>query len=1270
MIRYAALMIPFLFVGALPSVAQSEADWEFTDGKLIVRVVDAQGQPVSGIEVVYVDARHQDPLSMLKPEEYRHTQATSAVGRAVFTGLRPGLALVFAQSGELGGWVQVKGPSPVEKTVQVELVLRPPFLQSGIVRDTSGQPLEGAKIWIRHNVVGAVSGPDGRYAIPFLDEFNHLLVEHEEFGSVEINNFQNHDVTLPTRGRIHVRVESPDGAPVSDVSVVCTAQGGSGRLLLSSTTDSSGRVTVDGLPAPSKIDIFAQKKVDGDRMTANYNLDLPANGSAEAVLTLKSRAARPTSHISGRVVMLDTGEPVQATIFIGRSKRYVTRLAGHTEKDGTFHVGELDFGDYLIWVAADDVTLRPKGGLLQKAYVREDDAEEDLVVEMERGAAIRGRAVSADGVPLAQTPMSVTQILPNGTQPLPGYIRGLYTYSQGEFVLESLMVTGYPLELNLMGKAVRVEPLVVGEITDDVEIVVEHLLLDAEKMPTYSGRLVDEEGNPITGARIQAKPLQETVTDASGRFGFRYDYKPRSVMSVHIDGEAAMEAIQVPTDAGDDIRRGGQRDGAKMTFRVTEAGQILGQVTLPPEEGQDSYDPTDPIPGAVVRLTSKVNWKQSAYTRADGSFEISTDKDGAVEFSVSNPVYHYTPLSIDSSDEPITLVEGREILLNADDTSPAIRLVARRANSTVVAGTIRDESGSLLDARVTYYIRDSMGGSLGHLGGFFWRGPRQGERPQTPDDPFLMLVSKEGYQPVMLVRGRDFDLGDRDVQVVLKRGPFPEGESVFTAVTGYSEERGVPYPGRSFKRDVHRWASTASVQVVAPRTNTQEAAPRTFRLHALLPDGQPAKRLFTANAMSFGQGGPRPELTAATMLLQDSTQIDRFSGLDGWFTWPKTDQPSRHSGVIWVWAKDTARHLFSYNQNTPDGEIFEIALERPASLTIRVTTYERKPAQGFLIVPAGTYTFSHDGLYGAPTTDMDGVFRLDNLPPGRYDYLVYMPRSEDESGWQKLSPQFVSFDLTAGSDSEAKVVHGIPKSGSAEELLLQFSRKRRNTQPENEVAPEIDPGTHNRLAALVTKKLKALPGRYSWESSESQELIRAAGYFQLDGALPSLRRQFKQRSIDSGARADDSFRSASVIAQLAGPQAISFFTNVAASDLDWNQRAAAVVALGSIGTPESMAEFVRLRDAAYGTTGAPVRQTSQSDEEAIIEAAEMTFNVLSWNEDKRVAGRVDIRTHYIQIENDTARLSAKLPWGDGTQIHMGRINGEWMVVRLGGTMHR
>ena len=1264
MIRYAALMIPFLFVGAMPSVGQSEANWEFTDGKLTVRVVDAQGKPVSGIEVVYIDAPHQDPLSMLKPDEYRHTQVTSAVGRAVFTGLGPGLALVFAQSGEHGGWVQVKGPSPVEKTVQVELVLRPPFLQSGIVRDTSGQPLEGAKIWIRHNVVGAVSGPDGKYAIPFLDEFNHLLVEHEEFGLVELNNSQNHDVTLPTRGRIHVRVDSPDGAPVSDVSVRYTTQGRSPRLHLSRTTDSSGRVTVDGMPAPSTINVSARKKVDGDWMTANSNLDLGAHGSAEAVLTLRSLSARPTSHISGRVVMQDTGEPVQASIYLGRTKRYVTRLAGHTEEDGTFHVPKLDFGDYLIWIAADDVTLRPKGGALQKAYLSEGKPEEDLVVEMERGAAIRGRVVSADGVPLPLAHINVTQVLPNGNEPLPGYIRGMYANSEGNFVLESLMVTGYPLELNLMGQAVRVEPLVVGEITDNFEIVVENLLLDTAKMPTYSGRLVDEEGNPFTGARIHANPLQTTVTDANGQFGFRYDYKRQSEMSVHIDGKVAMEAIHVPTDAHDDMRSGGKRDGAKMNFSVTEAGQILGRVTLPPEEGQDSYDPTDPIPGAVVRLTSEAEWKQTAYTRSDGSFEFSAEKDGAVEFLVSNPVYHYTPLSIDPSDEPITLVEGRDVLLNAGDTPSAIRLVARRANSTVVAGTVRDESGALLDARVTYYIRDSMGGSLGHLGGFFWRGPRKDKRPQTPDEPFLMLVRKEGYQPTLLVRGRDFELGDRDVKVVLKRGPFPEGESVFTAVTGYSEERGVGFPGRSFKREARRWASEASI----PHTSK-----RKFRLQVLLPDGQPAKTIFTQSGRGFEDPvgfGPGP-ISAATMLVEDSVGPQRHSGADGWFTWEEEKWNMPAARGIWVWAKGTARHVFAFNHETPDGETFEIALQPPASLTIRVATYDRKPGQGFIVLPAGQY--AHGQMFWAPKTDAKGEFRLENLPPGHYEYRIHMPASHDRAKQPTLPPRFVSLDVKAEEDSEAKVVYGIPRQGSPEEMLAQYYRKSANGRRDIKEPASIDAAMRRRLGMFVTRELKALPGRYAWERSESQKLVGAAGHFQLDGALPALRRQFNQWSIKSvewGQRTESPFKIASVIAQLAGPQAISFFTDAATSDLGWNQRAAAVIALGIIGTPESVAEFVRLRDAAYGTTGAPVRRTSQSDEEAITEAAEMTFNVLSLNEDERVAGRVEIRTNYIQIDDDTAWLSAKLPWGDGTRLHMRRIDGEWMVVRLGTTMNR
>ncbi len=1276
MIRYAALMIPFLFVGAMPSVGQSEADWEFTDGKVTVRVVDAHGQPASGIEVVSVsvDSGGLKPNSMRDAEQHRSTKITDAAGLAIFERrLRHG-NLVFARSGDLGGWLGTKIHQPDNKDIEIDLPLRAPFLQSGLVRDPSGTPLESAKVWIVRSVVGAVTGPDGRYSIPSLDNFKSFLVEHEEFGLIEINNSQNHDVTLPARGRIHVRVESPDGAPVSDVTV--WSHGGSGHssgASLGGITDATGEITIDGIAAISPIRVTGQKRIDGVWMSARQELELAADGTADVVLTLLDLSvSRPTTHLSGRVIMADTGEPVQAAILMGTHKDRIGKHAGHTEADGTFRVSDLGLWDWLVWAAADDVTLRPKGGALLTAFLSGGEPDEDLVSEMERAAAVRGRALSADGIPIAGQKVRATQLLPNGTQHLRIHNPSARTNDKGEFVLASLAATGYPLELDVMGNAARIDPIAVGEITDNVEIVVEHLHLAKAEAPTYTGRLVDEAGNPITGARIQAKPLQETVTDASGQFGFRYDYKPRSVMSVHIDGEVAMEAIHVPTAASDDRTTGGRMDGAKMIFSVTRAGQILGQVAVRTEEGQDGYDPTDPIPGAVVRLTSEVEWKRTAYTRADGSFEFSAEKDGTVEFSVSNSVTHYTPLSIDSSDEPITLVEGRDLLLNADDTPTTIRLVARRANSTVVAGTIRDESGAMLeDADVRYYVRDIEGGVRGEQGRFFWGGPGIDNRAQAPDEPFLLLVRKKGYQPVLLERGRDFESGDQDIRVVLKRGPFPEGESVFTAVTGYLEERDLQFPGRSFKEQEERWASEASI----PHTSK-----RTFRLHVLLPDGQPAETIYTQSGRPFetpGGFGPGP-VSAATMLVEDSVGPQRHSGVNGWFTWEEEKWNMPPTRGIWVWAEGTARHVFTFNQETPDGESFEIALQQPGSLTIRVATYDRKPGPGFTVLPAGSYAAgSSNTMVWAPKTDAKGEFRLENLPPGQYDYRVYMPLSEDESGWQKLSPQFVSFDLTAGSDSEAKVVHGVPQSGSAEELLLQFSRKRRNRRSENEEAPAIDPGTHNRLGALVTKKLKALPGRYVWEVRESQMLISAARHFKLDGAVPALRRYFRQWPDESIGRGIvyEPYELADAIAELAGNDATQFFTNAAVSDLQRNQRTAAIMALGAIGTAESVAEFARMRDAAYGTAGAPAGLEAPSDAEAIAQAIEMTFNVLPRGESERNSERVEIRTNTIRIMDDgTARLVLNPPSGSGTFIDGGntvvrvrRLHGEWIAVGVGST---
>ncbi len=144
----------------------------------------------------------------------------------------------------------------------------------------------------------------------------------------------------------------------------------------------------------------------------------------------------------------------------------------------------------------------------------------------------------------------------------------------------------------------------------------------------------------------------------------------------------------------------------------------------------------------------------------------------------------------------------------------------------------------------------------------------------------------------------------------------------------------------------------------------------------------------------------------------------------------------------------------------------------------------------------------------------------------------------------------------------------------------------------------------------------------------------------------------------------------STLAALAGDDAVGFLAEAAANpDLPYATRRDVLIALGEVGSEESVAVFARLRDAAFDKPGAPQRRESYTHEERTSEAVTMVLVVIP-----------DYVPPAIE-EDPMRRKSPKLArvsedYSTGTicfgdqlsivQLKMRRFGDEWLVVGIGG----
>ncbi|MEM6992388.1 MAG: carboxypeptidase regulatory-like domain-containing protein [Myxococcota bacterium] len=400
-----------------PSTIEVGADDVSEVRVLVERGTTLRGrvEPASEVEVTATLA--EDTLSIFAGSKRRYARTTTAAdGTFELTGLPDGAFDVRAVSADgQRGAATVVLPSP--DTVVVDLVLSATI--SGHVRDDAGTGVHDIRVCARPNretrrslpegalaLACAHSGDDGSFTIP------GLMGGTYEF-DLRDSRFRR---DLPLLEQSDSEAEVPDRGELEDVALVIAAQD---RVIEGTVVERGGEPLTDAWvtvarqePDQTSPDGTVRK---GRRGLAGHPYAVDTDGhftieglaEGEYFIAAQARGGTLRAEViaeAGTTIVLEavgvatiTGTVVAET----PPKQFTISARGPTsasrtfaDEGGTFVVSHLTPGRYTVVAEA--------AGLVGSATVDlAPDAEVTVTVELDAQATITGRAVDADGAPLA-----------------------------------------------------------------------------------------------------------------------------------------------------------------------------------------------------------------------------------------------------------------------------------------------------------------------------------------------------------------------------------------------------------------------------------------------------------------------------------------------------------------------------------------------------------------------------------------------------------------------------------------------------------------------------------------------------------------------------------------------------------------------------------------------------------------------------------------------------------------------------------------------------
>ncbi len=581
----------------------------------------------------------------------------------VFIAEAPGFAL---------GWERNRDGAAREA---VEIILHPPGGVSGRVVDGKGSALADAMVKARSIVIGSslldsgrlylqdvvdlvsdTTDEEGRFNIKNLPEGAsvYLAVPHKGYyiknrrasANVSVGT-QGLEIVLRRGGIIRGQVTFQEkGEAAESIAVFCQGSppgGGWGRT----ETDSHGRYALDGLsPGAYNVCVDFQNEQPEWTAAAREAVSVPDGGVVEDVDLLLIKGGS----ISGQVIDAQTREPLSGVRlgFYGpaRPESGAAVQSAHTGEDGLYTFRGPPGRTRVYVFEVPHGYLYPGNQRKRYAEVRSGEVTGGVDFELEAGIAVSGTVVDeagqgASGATVTGYPVDRTVRWRSASE---------QTDANGKFSIVGIP-SGSAIEIQATREGSRSEKegLSVGKkaITDVV------LQLRPLALSSLSGRVVDEGGKPVPGARVHIRVMHPQglgtwlnsppvvgSTDDEGLFLFdKLDPQDRfSLASVKKAGYRLRSLVPIEKDSEGKLH---VADLEMITLSRTLSGSVMDTSGVP-------------APGAIVFVVGQTI-DSTHRANAQGRFDLKDLPEGEISVGAMRGEAEYGYATVLAGVENVTL---------------------------------------------------------------------------------------------------------------------------------------------------------------------------------------------------------------------------------------------------------------------------------------------------------------------------------------------------------------------------------------------------------------------------------------------------------------------------------------------------------------------------------------------------------------------------------------------------------------------------------------
>ena len=536
---------------------------------------------------------------------------TSSQGRFKVSGLVAGYGyrLTFTAKGYAPRTLEVEPLAALEARSGITVVLEPGHLATGRVVDEDDVPIAGAEIRLgeppptddpmrlmrlNRSLENQAAEPahltdaEGRFAIADLAAGRYdLEVRAGGFAPAKVPGVRVGEsgtadfgtVVLIPGASIEGRVTDPDGAAIEGAEV--TADDGRQDLMFMSgnagprgqaQTDAEGRFVISELLPDQSLTLRVSKKGHSSESVAGLRPPLE-----EPLAIVLAPAGRIRGTVADR-----RGDPIQgarigahqdpgamtartATMRHGRRPSWA-----QSDADGRFLLEDVEPGTLQVTADADDYQQQIRSGIEMAA-----GADLELDFTLDAGAVVEGSVTTADGEPVAQAMINVTE---QRDQFFSGRLisAGGQTDVDGRYRVAGAPTGPATINLYRDGGVGLTKNIEVRPGTNVVDLVL-------ERGYEVSGQVVGPDGNPVGGAALS---IQESVQP--GVIHHSFGGTPESTSAA--DGRFALTGVKAGNYTVNASREGfaaarsepfevsGNVSGVLLELRrgVTLKGRVLG----------------------------------------------------------------------------------------------------------------------------------------------------------------------------------------------------------------------------------------------------------------------------------------------------------------------------------------------------------------------------------------------------------------------------------------------------------------------------------------------------------------------------------------------------------------------------------------------------------------------------------------------------------------------------------------------------------------------